>query len=157
MILRTIVASIIAAMVTVPVAYAACDATDTGRFVVNGAEVYDTKTNLTWQRCSVGQTWQQDKCTGSVQALSWDQAKKQARGKWRLPTRDELVGLTEMPCGMSAETKKIFPDMDYLVPMYWSETAPDAGLAWLVGFNNGSTFNGYRTAPNGVRLVRTGR
>jgi hypothetical protein len=27
------------------------------RFVVHGNEVYDKKTDLTWQRCNYGQTW----------------------------------------------------------------------------------------------------
>lgn len=157
MILRTVFMTILASTISASLAFAACGVPEPGRFVLNGPEVYDSKTNLTWQRCSFGQTWQQDKCVGSVQGLSWEQAKKKAGGNWRLPTRDELLGLTETPCGMSDEAKKVFSEIDPLFRMYWSATAPDDNLAWLVGFDNGSTFNGYRTAPNGVRLVRTGK
>ena len=154
---RLALAAAVSVLTAAPLAFASCNTPEPGRFTANGEEVYDSKTGLTWQRCSIGQTWQQDKCAGSVQALTWDQAKKRAGGKWRLPTREELESLTDTPCGTSEEVKKLFPDMDPLYPMYWSATSPDNGLAWLVGFNNGSTFNGFRTAPNGVRLVRTGK
>ncbi len=137
---------------------AACDeTTQPGRFVVKGDEVQDTKTGLTWQRCSIGQKVQGDTCSGPVQTMNWDQAKKAAKGGWRLPTLEELTGITLQPCGMSAETKKVFSDFDPLTPWYWTGTTTENNLAWIVGFNNGSTFNGYRTAPNAVRLVKGGK
>ena len=157
MIRPIVLSALLTSLAAAPMAFASCNTPEPGRFTANDGEIYDSKTGLTWQRCSVGQTWQADHCTGSVHALSWDQAKKAGGGQWRLPTKDELVGLTDTPCGLSEEGKKLFPDMDALYPMYWSATAPDAGLAWLVGFNNASTFNGFRTAPNSVRLVRSSK
>ena len=137
---------------------AACeDSSQAGRFVVKGDEVLDTKTNLTWQRCSVGQKLSGDACTGTVAALDWTQAKKAARSGWRLPTLEELTAITAQPCGLPAGDKKVFSDIDPLKPWYWTSTATDNALAWIVGFNNGSTFNGYRTAPNAVRLVKGGK
>lgn len=145
---------ILAMSAAAPLVHAACDTTATLRFTLNGGEATDTKTGLTWQRCSVGQTWAQDKCTGAVTAMTWDQAVRAGRNGWRLPNRDELTGLTEQPCGVPSADKQVFPDIDIMHPMYWSSTAPDSGLAWLVGFNNGSTFDGFRTSDNAVRLVR---
>lgn len=152
-------ATMISALVCAPAALAAsCDEiTQPGRFVVQGGEVQDTKTGLTWQRCSVGQKLEGDACAGTVEALTWDQAKKAGRGGWRLPTLDELTGIVSVPCGLPAEEKKIFSAYDYLKPWYWTSTTTENNLAWMVGFNNGSTFNGYRTAPNAVRLVKGGK
>lgn len=150
-----VAAVLVAAM---PLAQAACnDTSPNPRYVVNGGEVYDSQTNLTWQRCSVGQTWGQDMCTGTVQGMTWDKAVKQKNGAWRLPTRDELLTLVETPCGISKANRTIFPNMSDLLSMYWSATAEEKGLAWLVGVNNASTFNGYRTSDNAVRLVRSGK
>ena len=141
-----------------PLAHAACnDTSPDARFIVNGGEVYDSKTDLTWQRCSVGQTWSQDMCAGTVESMTWDKAVKQKKGAWRLPTRDELLTLVEMPCGISKANRTIFPNMSDLASMYWSATAEEKGLAWLVGVSNAGTFNGYRNSANAVRLVRSGK
>ncbi|MHB1206707.1 MAG: Lcl C-terminal domain-containing protein [Rhodospirillaceae bacterium] len=137
---------------------AACeDSSQPGRFVAKGDEVLDTKTNLTWQRCSVGQHLEGDICTGTVEAVDWNQAKKKARGGWRLPTLEELTSIAAQPCGMATADKKTFSGMDPIKPWYWTSTETEKDLAWIVGFNNGSTFNGYRTAPNAVRLVKSAK
>ncbi len=158
---RKIAAVIVAQLALTPVAHAACNDTqpDT-RYALNGAEVYDSKTNLTWQRCSLGQTWSENKCTGSVTGMTWDQANKaaqSAKSGWRLPTRQELQSVLQNTCGLSPGDKLVFPDLDIMYSTYWSATTSEPALAWLVGFNNASTFNGFRTAPNAVRLVRTGK
>ncbi len=141
-----------------PVAHAACNATaPDARYTATGGEVYDSQSNLTWQRCSVGQTWSQDMCTGKVEGMTWDQAARQKKGAWRVPTRDELLTLVETPCGISKANRTIFPNIDDLQPMYWSSTAEEKDLAWLVGVTNAGTFNGYRTSLNAVRLVRSGK
>ncbi len=151
--------TVISILAYTPVALAAgCEeTTQPGRYVVQGDEVQDTKTGLTWQRCSVGQKLSGDACAGTVEAMNWDQAKKAGKGGWRLPTLEELTGIAMQPCGMPAEQKKAFSAIDPLKPWYWTATATDNNLAWIVGFNNGSTFNGYRTAPNAVRLVKGGK
>ena len=137
---------------------AACeDSSQAGRFVASGDEVQDTKTNLTWQRCSVGQHFAGDACAGTVESFNWEQAKKKAGGGWRLPTLDELTSIAAQPCGMATADKKTFGGIDPLKPWYWTATATEKDLAWIVGFNNGSTFNGYRTAPNAVRLVKSAK
>jgi hypothetical protein len=136
---------------------AACeDSSQAGRFVVKADEVLDTKTNLTWQRCSIGQQLVSDTCSGTVGTFTWEQAKKRAGGGWRLPTLDELSSIVSQPCGLTAADKKAFP-VDSIKSSYWTATATEKDLAWMVGFNNGSTFNGFRTAPNAVRLVKGGK
>jgi hypothetical protein len=151
--------TLLSVLANAPLAWAASceDSAQAGRFVVKGDEVLDTKTNLTWQRCSVGQKVSGDSCTGTVETFTWDQAKKKAGGGWRLPTMDELTSITAQPCGLPNDDKKIFSDIDPIKPWYWTATATENDLAWIVGFNNGSTFNGYRTAPNAVRLVKGGK
>ena len=68
---------------------AACDPakpslTPSSRYVVRGGEVYDTTTNLTWSRCSVGQRWRDGKgCVGAVKQMVWTDALKQAPGACR--------------------------------------------------------------------------
>src|SRR5688572_9743914 len=63
------------------------------RYEVKGAEVFDKETNLTWQRCSVGQEWKEGAgCVGEVRELSRAEARK-TPANWRLPTKEELDGL----------------------------------------------------------------
>jgi hypothetical protein len=126
----------------------------TTRYEMRGAEVLDKETGLTWQRCSVGQTWNEGEgCTGTVEEFNWQNAKKQARRGWRLPTRDELETLISRACSPSINPEA-FPGVDPVKLWYWSSTQDTSGLAWLVQFGGGATFNGYQTAPNAVRLVK---
>ncbi len=55
----------------------------------------DTKTGLLWMRCSVGQTWRYNTCTGIEKDFNWEDAKKQTANfagysDWRIPTIEEL-------------------------------------------------------------------
>src|SRR5438105_3722939 len=127
--LRVVLTAVLSSLALAPMAFAACDTADAGRFIVNGDEIYDSKTNLTWQRCSIGQTWKGDKCSGEVQGLTWEQARKAAHANWRLPSREELLGLVEAPCGLPQSEKNVFSDVDPYRPSYWSSSAPDADLA----------------------------
>jgi hypothetical protein len=34
----------------------------------------DPKTNLVWMRCSLGQTWSKDSCTGEAESFTWQEA-----------------------------------------------------------------------------------
>lgn len=60
--------------------------------------VYDKKTNLTWMRCSLGQSWDGKTCNGEAKEYTWHDATKlthQFAGStaWRLPTVEELDSL----------------------------------------------------------------
>lgn len=64
------------------------------RYLENGdGTITDTKTNLTWRRCSVGQDWTGRTCVGKAEELLWEQAMQQVKDDWRLPTVDELETL----------------------------------------------------------------
>lgn len=156
--LKNIAAGCVLATLATGAAWAACDpdriAVPTSRYDINGTEVLDKQTGLTWQRCSLGQAWQDGEgCTGQVQEFTWAEARKQAGGAWRLPTRDELSSLVSMACTPSINPDA-FPNLDPLRLWYWSGTQTDKDLAWMVQFGGGATFNGYQTAKNAVRLVR---
>ncbi len=64
----------------------------------------DTKTNLLWQRCSVGETWKGSNCTGEPKEYTWDEAMQLSStlagySDWRLPTIDELGTLVYCSSG----------------------------------------------------------
>jgi hypothetical protein len=159
--LKSVGAACLASAILSGPVFGACDpdrkSIPTTRYELKGAEVLDKETGLTWQRCSVGQTWQEGQgCTGAVKEFTYAEAKKQARSGWRLPTRDELTGLVSVACSPSINPEA-FPGLDPLHLWYWSGTETDRDLTWMVQFGGGATFNGYRTAPNALRLVRDGK
>jgi hypothetical protein len=159
--LKRVVTGFALATVLAAPAWAACDPQrnpiPATRYEMNGADVLDKETGLTWQRCSVGQKWQEGQgCTGTVEAFQWKDASRQARGGWRLPTRDELLTLVSKACSPSINPDA-FPGLDPLKLWYWSSEQTDKDLAWLVQFGGGATFNGYQTSENAVRLVRGGK
>ena len=144
-------------------ALAACDTkqptrTPTDRYVISGGSVYDKKANLTWQRCSVGQSWAEGMgCTGAVKSMVWDDAMKEATGGWRLPSKDELETLMSPTCSYPSINEEAFPNMDLQKLGYWTGTQNDSSNAWQVGFSYGfSSYNSHRNTY-AVRLVRSGK
>ena len=141
-------------------AWAACNdpRTPTSRYVVQGGEVYDKKTDLTWARCSVGQHWKEGiGCAGIVKTMTWDEAQRQGGGVWRVPTKDELLTLVATACKNPSINEDVFPDMDLEKPWYWTSTTDGASVAWDVYFPDGTVYNHYRTDTLAVRLVRGGQ
>ena len=66
--------------------------------VVSDSTVYDKKTDLTWQRCSVGLRWNPTTsyCVGIKKTMTFDEANASSlSGGWRMPTIDELRTLLE--------------------------------------------------------------
>lgn len=147
------------------------------RYKDNGdGTVTDTVTRLTWQRCSVGQTWSAafEVCNGEARRMSWEEASRHAApGGFRLPTKGELRTLVfcsntgkydssgdDAACGTWAtyHTPAInevsFPNTD--AGFFWS-SSPDPryqDLAWLVSFDNGQGWYDHKTSRGRVRLVR---
>ena len=133
------------------------------RYVIQGDQVYDKKTDLTWARCSVGQRWKEGVgCVGVVKVFTWNEANKQGGGGWRLPSKDELATLIDRKRKAVGQEPTIdevaFPDMDYDKLWYWSST-PSGAEAWHVNFDVGVVIDtGYRDEVQySVRLVRGGQ
>jgi hypothetical protein len=142
------------------------------RFELHGDTVYDTKTKLTWARCSVGQQWQEDKgCVGEVQRIQFPAAMELQKDHWRLPTKDELGTLIDAPALINIKKLSLdeisvvkrqkptidvdaFPGMSDTLLSYWSSTTADDNMVWTVYFGDGSVGQSHLSAPYAVRLVR---
>jgi len=159
---RVVGAVAAAALCTAP-AQAACDASQTNqtpidRYVISGGTVYDKKSNLTWQRCSVGQRWVEGVgCEGVVRNMVWTEAMEQADGDWRVPTTDELLTLASPSCKKPAINEEAFPNMDPSKSWYWTGTAEGSSYAWFVVFDDASSSSSFRTYEFAVRLVKDGQ
>ncbi len=146
-------------------AWAACDASQpnskpSGQYVIAGATVYDKKADLTWQRCSIGQSWRRGAgCVGVVRTMTWDEAMRTATGDWRVPTIDELRTLVSESCKSPAINEEAFPDMSSDAFWYWSSTNNGSLAAWYVDFGVGISGIGFNGRPytDAVRLVRGGQ
>lgn len=159
-----------------------------GRYQVmgqNGEIIKDTVTNLEWQRCSVGQTWNPDtkNCDGTTAGYDWDLANAQVfEDGWRVPTVTELRSLVycstavpalignyeyDVTCGGEYTRPTIvveaFPNVPWegngLPAHYWtsSSNVNDPDMAWVVNFYKGNVGDdGTKITPGlSIRLVRT--
>lgn len=129
------------------------------RYQVEGATVYDKKTNLTWARCSVGQEWNEGVgCMGIPQRFAFDSAQALGAGGWRVPSQGELSTLIDW--GRRANFKRpaideiAFPNIEKVYPWYWSSTPESALAGREVGFMTGDPGIAPRQSEFPVRLVR---
>jgi hypothetical protein len=138
-------------------AYAECTAEPripTDRYEINGDQVLDKETQLTWQRCAVGQKFQEGAgCVGEAREVTWAAAKKHS-GAWRLPSKDELRGLLSDAC-LPSLNAEAFPGVSLQQPNYWSSTETAPGLTWIVNLTSGHEFNALQSSTNAMRLVRS--
>ena len=86
------------------------------RFVLDGGEARDSRTGLTWKRCSVGLAWDgSGRCVGTLAALNFEMAQAEA-GKagagWHVPNGAELQSLIDHTCGIPPVDKSVFPDIE---------------------------------------------
>jgi hypothetical protein len=143
-------------------ASAACDPGEptkkpTSQYVIQGATVYDKASNLTWQRCSVGQTWKDGAgCIGDVKVFPWAQTKALEHDGWRLPTEAEIETLVSPTCSKPAINEEVFPNMHLGELHYWSGTGEGA-YASYANFSNGLVSTDAADEPYAVRLVRSGK
>ena len=131
--------------------------TPIARYLFKGDIVKDTRTDLTWQRCSVGQDWKKDAgCVGAPLLLTWDQAKVGANNGWRLPTKDELLTLVSPDCRFPAINAEAFPGVKAGAMWYWTGTPNGALAVWGVDFRDGRSSSADNdTAIGAARLVRS--
>ena len=134
----------------------------------NDGTITDTTTGLVWDKCSRGQTWSSNNCTGTAGTFTWQAALQQAtaanntshRGQtdWRLPNRTEVESLVNINASVSpAIDTTAFPNT--ASNEYWTSTsyALDPTLAWTVLFSNGESRTIGRDKTHRVRLVRSGQ
>lgn len=121
----------------------------------------DNSTGLMWMRCSLGQEWNGNTCSGSAAAVSWADALKAAENQefagytdWRLPNKNELESIVEGRCSLPATNSKIFPATPSTY--FWSSSpyAPVSPGAWSVDFAYGTVNATVKTFPLQIRLVR---
>jgi len=146
-------------------------------FVVNNDSVYDAKTDLTWMRCSFGQTWTPGLgCVGipykiPVSAsfrfhhLEWTDASGRSTTGWRVPGRDELLSIVNHDCPsgfgsvpMATIDHEIFPDTP--VEYFLAHAPGDSRSCELISFIDGrgiEACGGWQGSVFPLRLVRSGR
>lgn len=116
--------------------------------------VLDTKTGLTWMRCSVGQSWAGASCTGAALKMNWAQALQLANhthfadaSNWRLPNIKELASIVEESCSYPSINSAVFPNTSGA--NFWSST--NGGC---IDFGVGADYECTKSGALSVRLVR---
>lgn len=124
--------------------------------------VTDESLGLVWMRCSLGQVWENETCTGDANELTWQQALQAAHGYeyaeqlgWRVPNMKELASLTERSCVRPAINELFFPNT--YSDDYWTSTPSvvDPNRAWVIAFFNSSNSLKDKNLFIFTRLVKT--
>ncbi|MBB1371983.1 DUF1566 domain-containing protein [Pseudoalteromonas sp. SR45-4] len=140
-----------------------------GQFLDNeDGTVTDIVNGLVWSKCSLGQTFADNSCTGSPTHIhSWQEAltitenNKDYLGTtgWRLPNIKELSSLVERSCTAPSINLEAFPSTP--LGVYWSNTFDAKGTnsasgikALIVDFTDGSEFLKDVNTHRLVRLVK---
>ncbi len=126
----------------------------------DGSEVSDSRTGLTWQRCTLGQSWNGSACVGldsrysHEQALRIAQTLQSSQTPWRLPNVKELSSLVSGSFGMAIDTTVFAGTQN--VAGYWTSTpnVRNPATAWSVSFSDGTASPVTRSNALFVRLVR---
>jgi len=123
----------------------------TPRYTRASNSVTDELTHLMWQDDATPETMAWSDAQSYCSNLSLD-----GYTDWRLPTRKELVGLSDYG-RYSPAIDPIFQNT--ISNIYWSSTtyASNTSLAWIVDFYNGYQVNNVKTSNNYVRCVRAGQ
>ncbi|MCU0661598.1 MAG: DUF1566 domain-containing protein [Myxococcota bacterium] len=129
-------------------------------------EVLQPGSDLVWQRCPLGQTFDGAACTGSANSTNWNEASTACPTDFRLPTRQEFIDLLGgcdeavlsgtygncSTCAASNTCNTIFPSD---TGWYWSSSQGDVGNAWSAAFRNGKVDDDLFEVTHRVRCVRT--
>lgn len=120
------------------------------------ALVTDSKTGLTWQRCSAGQTFAAGTCSGTVNLYTHEEALAYAKTQtgWRLPSVKELSSLVDSSVIGPAINATAFPATPSNYAWASSPYASDPASAWVVYFADGTVSASSRSNSYHVRLVR---
>lgn len=134
----------------------------------NDGTVTHLPTDLTWQRCLVGQSLDDngtpgdladDRCKGTATSMTWQEALRHAepQAEWRLPDIKELASIVERQCADPATNLAVFPDTPNSFVWSASADAGRAGSAWGVYLGGGNDFANNRDDDARVRLMRGGQ
>ncbi len=125
--------------------------------------VTDKRTGLMWQRCSLGQTWNQQKKNCEGRPSSWafekalievDQNRWGGYSNWRLPTVKELKSLVDKRCQNPAINLSLFPNSTSR--WYWTKYSgkPNDPDRTLIFFARGLEYSFHKESSGFVRMVR---
>ena len=135
------------------------------RFVLKGDEAFDSKTGLTWKRCSLGTKMDSGRgCAGEKAFVNFDQALRSAKvesGGWHVPSGPELESLIDIRCGNPVVDVSVFPDIrpdDDGTAEYWTTNEVGAAnLIYYFDFMTGRADGHSRGFQLAVRLVKKGK
>ena len=124
-------------------------------------------TGLMWMRCSLGQTWDGESCSGGFpEDFNWQNALAQTGSSyagytdWRLPNKNELASIVERRYCYPSINRDVYPNTPsggFFESWYWS-SSPGAEIgftAWGVYFGDGIVKVDGKSSRGYVRLVRT--
>lgn len=127
----------------------------------------DTRSQLTWMRCALGQVWSGAKCTGTSRTLAWQAAQDEAaklnqkggyagRSDWRVPQIPELAMIVERQCSNPRTNLALFPQTP--ANFFWTATEPaDPANAYVLSFGDEGAMYKNRGEALNVRLVSGGK
>jgi len=127
------------------------------RFIDNkNGTVTDVVTLSIWDKCSVGQQYNEGECIGLPTPFpEWPKALEYtaSTAEKRLPNIKELSTLVERSCLEPAINSKTFPDTPLAI--YWSSTPSDsiAQSGRVIDFTDGSEFTRDVNTSFFVRLI----
>lgn len=138
--------------------------------------VSDARTGLMWMRCSLGQRWTGNTCSGSATSMTWDEALNTAAGinngtsdadgngvigfvgrtDWRVPNITELGSIIERRCYAPSINEVLFPTVETGAIFWSSTTDPKNGYGRQVIFSDGRYVSNAKSSLANVRLVSGG-
>lgn len=132
------------------------------RFILKGNEAFDSKTGLTWKRCSLGTRADgTGRCAGEKVFVNLDQALRSAKAEgdgWHVPSGPELESLIDISCGSPVVDTSVFPDIrpdDDGSAKYWTTNEVGAAnLIYYFDFMTGRADGHSRGFQLAVRLVK---
>lgn len=131
--------------------------------------ITDAKSGLMWSKCSIGQQWSENGCSGAAANLEWADALTTVQqfntsgglggnADWRLPNIKELGSLVDPQCHSPAISLVFFPETPSAT--YWSSTARvgtsgEANDGYSINFATGSDLSPEVTKLRHIRVVRS--
>ena len=127
----------------------------------NGREILDKTTNLIWQRCPLGTSWNGTTCIGQPETITWNQVAqnnpKPSENDWRVPTVQELQTLVDVNCSPSINLN-FFPKTRRDLPFWTATVLPQPNYqgqaAYGVEFDRGTAVIMLKIHPAAFRAVR---